>query len=314
MTAHQRVVYFNGRFVSEAEARLSIYDSALTLGEMAFEVTRTCGHQPFRLREHLERLFHSMSVMRIDPMLSIDELHDLTLETLRLNLQSEPADVDWNIIHNVSPGPSAAFREAFSHEEIRPTVIISCFPLEVRLAALAPAYDRGLDLVVPPQRSLPGELLDSSIKTRSRLHYQLANLQAHEKSPGATAVLVDSDGYLTEGTSGNVFVVQAGRLLTPCPRNLLPGVTRHVVLELAGRLGIPSGERDLTTADAAAADEIFLTSTSIGLLHGRSWEGRLIHEGRLGPLTARLRAAFHGEVRLDLAAQARLYASRRTAS
>jgi branched-chain amino acid aminotransferase len=305
-----RIVYFNDRFVPESEARVSIYDSALNFGDMAFEVTRTYHQRPFRLREHLERLFHSLSQMRIDPQVDIETLERLTEETLARNVPNEPADVDWNIIHHVSRGPVPGFQAAFTPEQLRPTLIISCFPLVTKLAALANVYETGLDLVVPPQRALPHELLDASIKNRSRWHYQLANLQAQEISPGAAAVLIDPDGFLTEGTSANLFLVRNGKLETPAPRNLLPGITRGVVLELAARLGIPAAETDLTPADALTADEIFLTSTSIGVVHGRSFDGRQIGDGLAGPITRQLRAALDQEVGLDFAGQARSYAAK----
>lgn len=306
-----QVVYFNGQFVPAAEARLSIYDSALVMGDMAYEVTRTCHGTPYRLRDHIERLFHTLRALRIDPGLDAGQFEQVTLETLRLNAATEPSDMDWNIIHNVSRGPAAAFSDAFSADQWRPTVIVSCRPLAAKLAALAPLYERGIDLVVPEQRSLPGDLLDAALKTRSRLHYQLANLQAEASHPGAWAMLVDPDEHLTECTSGNLFLVREGRLLTPHARNLLPGITRGVVVDLAGRLGITAEEADLTVADALSSDEVFVTSTTIGILHVRSCEGRPIGNGGAGPLTLRLRAEFMHDVGLDFVAQARQYSHRR---
>lgn len=304
----RRVVYFNGHFVPEAEARVSIYDSALVVGDMAYEVTRTIGHRPFRLEQHIERLRHSLNAMQIDPGMSDHELSRCTLETLHRNLPTEAGDVEWNIIHNISRGPAGAFRQAFSAEETRPTVSIGCFPLTHRQAALASAYRTGVDLVVPQQRSIPSQLLDSSIKTRSRWHLQLANMQADDKCAGSTAVLIDPDGYMTEGTNGNVFLVHGGRLLTPTTRNLLPGITRGLILDLARRIGIPTAEADINLAEAARADEMFMTSTSIGILHARSFEGESIAGGNLGPITTRLRKALSDEIGLDFAAEAQRYA------
>jgi branched-subunit amino acid aminotransferase/4-amino-4-deoxychorismate lyase len=257
-------------------------------------------------------LLASLSALRIEPGMSMDELDEITHQTLARNLPSEAADMDWNIVHNVSRGPAAGFRDAFSADELRPTVIVSCYPLVGRLGELAPAYDDGIDLVVPRQRAMPGDLWDDAIKTRSRLHFQLANLQASEQRSGAWAVLVDVDGFLTECTSGNVFVVRGGELLTPHTRNLLPGITRRLVVESAAKLGVTCREADLTPADASAAEEAFVTSTSIGILHARTFEGAAVGDGRLGPVTARLRAALAEEVGVDFAAQARAYAARRT--
>jgi branched-chain amino acid aminotransferase len=305
-----RVVYFNGRYVAERDARLSIYDSGLLRGEIAFEVTRTVRHRPLRLDAHIERLYHSLAGLRIDPGMSPAELRSATEETLDRNLALEGTDVDWNIIHNVSRGPSPEFADAFELDEFRPSILISCYPLVAKLAALAVSYTQGLDLIVPPQRSIPHELLDCSLKTRSRVHYQIAKQQAEEIAPNGTAVMIDPAGFLTEGTSGNVFVVRQGRLETPEPRDLLPGVTRHLVLELASNLGLPCRETDITPEQAESAEEMFVTSTTIGILHARSLNGRRIGAGTLGPLTARLRDALHELVGLDLVQQARDYAAK----
>jgi len=306
----RRVIYFNDRFVPEREARVSIYDSGLMMGDMAFEVTRTYRHQPFRLRNHLERLLGSLAALRISLPLAIDELERLTLETLAANLPTEDDDVDWNIIHNVSRGPAGGFSDAFPPEARRPTLIISCYPLLAKMAALAPAYARGVNVVVPAQRALPAELFNSHIKTRSRLHYKLADLQANEAHPGSVAVLVDPDGFLTEATSGNLFVVRHGELQTPRPDNLLLGVTREMVLLLAAEVHIPARETNLTVDVASTAEEMFITSTSIGILHVRTFQGSLVGDGKLGPVTRRLRTAFEAAVGVEFGAQAALYAQK----
>jgi branched-chain amino acid aminotransferase len=305
-----RIVYFNGRFVPEREARVSIYDSALTYGDMAYEVTRTIHGRPYRLDEHLRRLFHTLAAIGIDPGIDATELERITLDTLARNLPAEAADTDWQIIHNVSRGPAGGFHGAFAPEELRPTLLVSCYPLVERLARLAAAYDTGLDLVIPAQRALPGAVVDPTIKTRSRLHFQRANLQAEAAWPGALALLLDPDGHLAEGTSGNAFLVQRGRLLTPRLTHVLPGVTRGLVLELAADLGLPADEADLTLDDARSADEIFMTSTSIGILHARTLDGRPVGDGRIGPVTRQLRQALYHSVGLDFAEQAQAYAAR----
>jgi branched-chain amino acid aminotransferase len=307
----ERIVYFNGSYVPESQARVSIYDSALAMGDMAFEVTRTVHGRPFRLDDHLTRLFHTLEALRIDPGLSKVELRAITEETLARNAPLESAEVDWNIIHNLSRGPVAANFAAFAPHEIRPTVIVSCFPLVEKLGSLAHAYDEGIDAVVPRQRSIPGDLLDDSLKTRSRLHYQLANLQAEEIRRGAWAVLTDPAGNLTEGTSGNVFIVRHDTLFTPRAENLLPGITRQMVLELAAKAKIRVLETEITPLQAAESDEMFMTSTSIGILHVRNFQEKLIGAGGIGPVTAHLRAALEDAIGLDFAVQAARYAELR---
>ncbi|MGC3969258.1 MAG: aminotransferase class IV [Pirellulales bacterium] len=306
----ERVCYFNGRLIPERNARVSIFDSALQVGDMAFEVTRTYHGRPFRLRDHLDRLWASMTALRIDAGLTQAQLEEITQDVLGRNRPTEAGDVDWTILHDVSRGPAAGFRSHFAAEELCPTVIVACYPLAEKIAKLAPAYETGIDLIVPEQRSLPQYLLSAGIKCRSRVHYQLANLQAEAKLPGSTALLLDPDGYLTEGTTGNIFVVREGELLTPTTRNILPGVTRRTVLELATELNLPTRETDITLGDAQRSHEAFVTSTSIGILHARSLNERPIGDGRLGPITVRLREALTQRVGLDFAAQAASYAAR----
>ena len=119
----KRVVYFNGQYVPESEARVSIFDSALMFGDMGFEMTRTFSGTPFKLREHLERLYATLRLLEIDCGLTIGEMERLTMDTLERNVPTEPTDMEWWIMHNVSRGPLDLYRTAFP-EGIRPTVTI----------------------------------------------------------------------------------------------------------------------------------------------------------------------------------------------
>ncbi len=302
-----RVVNFNGAFVPEADAAVPLYDSALQIGDMAFEATRTFHHRPFRLRQHLQRLVGTLERLRIDPRLSVDELEQVTLETLQKNLPTEDPDVDWLIFHNISRGPTGVFASVYPPERQRPTVIVGCFPIVQRLTSVAEKYSIGLDLVVPRQPAIPPNLLPTHIKTRGRLHYKLADLEVQEEHPGKQAVLIDPSGQITEGTNNNIFLVKDGLLRTPPHEVVLSGVTRSVILELAKRLHIPTEETRLEISDALGADEVFVTSTSIGLLHARSFNGQTIGQGLLGPVSRQLRVELDREVGLSFEKQAQDY-------
>ena len=303
----KRVTYFNGEHVPEHEARVSIYDSALMFGDMAFEVTRTFAHQPFRLRQHLERLYASLRMLEINCGLSIDQMEQATLETLEKNIPTEEDGMDWIILHDISRGPLDFYRTAFAHGPC-PTVIISCWPIITHMGSFAPSYDSGINMVVPSQRALPARMVDAKCKTRSRLHYQIANLQAARMGHAAWPVLIDDDGYLTEGTGANVFLVQNGSLLTPEPRNILRGVSRGTAIELAHKLNIPVMEMNLDRYEALAADEIFATSTSYCLVHAATFEDQVVGDGKVGPVARKIREAWKDLVKLDFMAQATAYA------
>ena len=305
-----RIVYFNGEYLPEAAVGVPLYDSALQIGDMCFEVTRTFRGEPFRLRQHLERLAGSLAALKIDVGQGLAELESITLEALRRNQLTEPTEVDWQIIHNVSRGPTGILAEVYPPVRRRPTVIISCFPITHKLASVAEKYTKGVDLVVPRQRAIPPELLPTHIKTRGRLHYKLADLEIEAEHPGCQAVLLDASGQITEGTNNNVFLVRDGTVLTPPAEVVLSGVTRGVVLELAAKEGIAVEEGRLEPEDALAADEIFVTSTSVGILHARTFNGQLIRQGTIGPVATRLRGALDRYVGLSFAEQAAACAAR----
>lgn len=303
-----RVVYFNGQFVPESQARVSIFDSALMFGDMAFEMTRTYRHKTFRLRDHIHRLYAALKLMEIDCGLSMDEMEEVTEETVRRNTPTEAGDVDWQIMHDVSRGPLPLYRVAFT-EEIRPTVSINCWPLMTHTGRFARNYETGVNLVVPSQQAIPAHLLDPKAKTRSRLHYQLANLQGGRLG-NAWPVMLDPDGFLAEGTGWNIFLVRDGVIYTPEPRNILLGVSRRVTIELANKLGIKVCETNMGRWDALRADEMFCTATTFSIVHACSFEGQPIGDGQPGPVFERLINAWKEFVGLDFVAQAQEYATR----
>ena len=302
------LVYMSGSFVPLSAANISIFDSALMYGDMVFEVTRTFRQQPFRLRHHLERLYGSMRYAEIDCGLTLAELEAATYRTIEVN-QAQLADgFDFQITHNVSPGVFGYYRSAFPD---RPgsTVTINCWPLKARLADYAPQYESGVRAVIPSQRAVPSQYIDPKAKNRSRLYYRRADHQAHRTDPEAWAVLLDGNGYLAEGTGSNVFLVHNETLYSPEGRNILRGVTRGFVLELAQTLGIPVHERNLEPYDLLNADEAFFTSTPFGIMPMTSCEGQPVGNGTPGPVTRRLLAGFGEHVGIDLVAQARAAAA-----
>ena len=303
-----RVVYFNGQFVPESEARVSIFDSALMFGDMAFEMTRTYNRQPFRLKDHLQRLYASLRLLEIDPGMHLARMQAITLETLQRNVASEPDDVDWQIMHDISRGPLAPYRSLFAGQ-LGPTISINCWPLITHMGHFAPTYASGVDLVIAAQQALPAHLVDPKAKTRSRVHYQMAQLQGArmgQKWP----ILADPDGDLAEGPGWNIFLVKDGLLYTPQGRNVLLGVSRAVTIELARRLGLTCHEANLGRYEALQADELFCTATTFSLVHATSFEGQQVGDGKPGPIFRRLLEAWKAKVQVDFVAQARTYAQR----
>ena len=286
----QRIVYINGELLSESEAKLSIYDTAIATGELIVEVTRTYNRIPFRLEEHLKRLFEGLAEFHIELEVSLEKMIKLTNETLQANLETEDNSTEWQIIHYISRGLTLEFG-LFDNSEIRPTLIINCFPLKKRLAIIAHKYVTGVDLVVPAQRVIPAKILCPQIKK------------------GATGIMLDSDGYLAEGTGTSLFLVRGGKIYTSPSHRVLNGITRRLVFELVKKANVQIIEADLTVENAKQSEEIFITSTVISLLHARTFQKKLVGDGNLGSVTSLIRQAFIKEVGLDFAQQAINYAS-----
>ena len=305
----ERVVYLNGDFVPEYEAKVSIFDSALMFGDMVFEMTRSFNKKQFMLREHLERLYRGIKQLRIPLGISPDEMEALVQHTMVANEPAfEPHD-EHRIMINVSRGPLDMYKMVFGGQ-VGPTVVIADFPVKWTVAGLAHLFDDGVHAITPSQRAIPGHLLEAKIKNRSRMHYMMANLQvAQTKDANAWALLLDPDGFVAEGTGANFFIVQDGRLLTPEGRNVLRGIKRGYVLDLARRIGIGAEERNLELYDAIHADEAFFTSTGFCMLPCTKINGLAIGDGRPGPMFERLIEAWSKEVNVDIVTQTKAFAA-----
>lgn len=296
----------NGNFVPEEDAHFSIFDTAVATGEKVVEVTRTFRHKPYKLESHLQRLYEGLDVLQIDPALTLSELTEITNKAIRRNLSTQPETVDWQIMHYISRGPSSHF-EIVPEENLRPTILIHCLPLVNRLGKMAQKYSNGVDLVVVEQRAMPQEILHPQIKSNGRMDHVLGRLQAKQIHPGSTGVLLDKDGFVTEGTGTSLFLAKEGVIQTAPAVRVLTGITRKMIFDIAHELDIPIEEVDLTVRDAENADEIFITSTVICQLHARSFNGAPINNGGIGPITSRVRQAFIEEIGLDYVQQAMQY-------
>ena len=300
-----RVVYFNGEFIPEIEARISIFDCALMFGDMVFEVTRTFNLKPFRLREHLDRLFASMHYAEIECGLTIEEMEAATHTTIERNLPALDG-LDVQIMHDVTRG-ALPFYTGIVKEGTAPIVSINVFPLVRHARSIAEKYENGAHLVITPQQSVPSRYIDPKAKNRSRIYYKLAELQATRMEQGAMPLLTDEHGFITEGSGSNFFVARHGEILTPKPNDILRGVSRRACIELAGKLGIPVMETDIEPYDVREADEAWITSTPFSMIPVTRFNFQAVGDGKPGSIYRRLLTAWGDEVGVDIAGQAREY-------
>ncbi|MDE0810413.1 MAG: aminotransferase class IV [Alphaproteobacteria bacterium] len=299
--ANQRIVYLNGEFIPESEARVPIKDQGFKFGDAVFDTTRTFGHEIFKLRDHLERFERSMRYLKLDGGHSIDDFVAVTEEIVRRNLPLIASDEDYWVTQRVSRGLSEGDREAWP-DWPDATVIVECTPLP--LAARAKSYRDGIEVITPSVRRVAPEMASPRAKTHNYLNLILGDLEVAAQNPDALSVLLDRDGNLAEGKGSNIFLVSEGKLRTPRERFVLPGVSRQVTKELAARMGLEVEETDIDLFDAYNADEAFITSTSFCICPIRSINGRTMAEGRIpGPITKKLISAYVDMVGFDWYAQ-----------
>jgi branched-chain amino acid aminotransferase len=291
----ERVAYFNGEIVPESQARVSIRDAGFLLGDAVFDTTRTFGGRIFKLEEHLDRLFNSLTYMRIDPGMSKEHMAGLTTEVLEANLPLIDESDDYWVSQRITRGER-------SSADPKPTVIVECLPLP--FAQRAKYYVNGLPIMVPSIRRTPPDSVSPRAKLHHYINFVLAELEVKAQAPDSWAVLLDVNGNICEGNGANIFIVKDGVLFTPREQYVLAGISRQTTIELALELGIELRETDIDLFDAYTADEAFVTSTSFCICPISSVNGATISDGGVpGPVTDRLQKAYSGLVGVDIVGQ-----------
>lgn len=303
-----RVVYINGEFVPESQAKISIYDSALMFGDMVFEMTRSFNKRQFHLRSHLERLYAGIKILRIPVKMTIEQMEMACHQTIEANEHLFSKTDEHRLMINVSRGPLSIYAPIFGGK-IEPTVVIADFPLKWTVAGMAKLYDTGINAIIPSQRTIPANLLDPKIKNRSRLHYQMANIEV-SNHPGDNnwALLLDTDGFIAEGTGDNFFIVKNGTVITPEGRNILRGISRKYVVELCNKLEIPWIEKNIEPYDVYGADEAFMTGTPFCILPVSSLNYLRIGNKPMGYITKKLLDKWSEIVGVNIIQQIKDYA------
>ncbi len=300
-----RKVYYNGKFVDEKDACISVYDSALMFGDMVFEMTRSFNKRQFKLEEHIDRLYASAKYLRIklEDVMSKEQMKDAILETIRINEESFAEEDEHRIMIDVTRGLLSIYQDVVgTHQGIN--IIIADFPLRWTVRGMGELFDKGINAVIPSQRAIPASLIDPKVKNRSRIHYLMANMQVSNYEGNRNwALLLDTDNYVAEGTGDNFFIVKDGILLTPEPRNILRGISREYVFEIAAELGIGYRECNLDVYDVVNADEAFMSGTPFCILPVTSIDGQSIGNGGIGPVFRKLIEKWSQNVGLDIIAQ-----------
>lgn len=279
----KQIIYLNGEFVPGEEARISVFDHGFLYGDGVFEGLRAYGGRVFRLDEHLTRLYESAKSIMLDIPENYDEMKAATLETVRRN---NLRDAYLRLV--VSRGTGDLGLDPRKCPKATTVIIASSivlYPQEL--------YEKGLSIItVATRRNVP-DALDPKIKSLNYLNNVLVKIEAN-RAGVMEAVMLNAQGYVSEGTADNIFIVRRGRVLTPPAYvGALEGITRQVVMELSEQCGRPVFELPFTRHDLYVAEECFLTGTAAEVIPVIEVDGRTIGKGAPGPLTLDLMKRFH---------------------
>lgn len=271
------LIYINGQFYPESEAQISVYDRGLQFGDGLYEVARVYSGQVFGLQEHLERMISGAKAIHIPLKWSIDDLRNIVLEVVQQN-SIEDGLIYWQLTRGT------ALRTHAFPPSAQPNLI--AYPL-----AFTPhpeLAEKGINAVVEPDQ----RWLMCNVKSTNLLGNVLAKEAAKQK--GAQEALLERTGYgVIEGSSSNLYIVRDGTIRTaPLSNLILPGITRHFVLQIAEKLDIPVRKEYFDRTQLYNAHEVFISSTSLEVMPVVQIDDRTIGSGKPGPITRKLQAGF----------------------
>lgn len=282
-------IYLDGKFVDQADAKVSVFDHGLLYGDGIFEGIRLYQRNIFRLDAHLERLEYSAKALLLKLPLTRPEIAAATCETCRQNNL-----IDGYIRLVVTRGVGDLGLSPW----LCPTPSIFII---ADVIALYPAehYTTGLSIVTVPTRRTNPAALSPAVKSLNYLNNILAKIEARQAG-ALEAILLNDQGYVAECTGDNIFIVHKGEILTPAAsQGALKGITRDTIFDIAKEIGVPIREADLTRYDVWCADECFLTGTGAEVIPVVKLDGREIGAGKPGATTQKVLAAFRRRVLVE---------------
>src|ERR1700687_518810 len=266
-------IYVDGEWCARETAKVSVFDHGLLYGDGVFEGIRVYNRRIFRLEAHLDRLYASAQGLALPIPRAREAMAAAVRETVSRNRQE-----DGYIRLVVTRGAGDLGMDPRTRTQ--PSVIMIVTDIRVYPREL---YASGIKVITSATRQVSHEAVDPRIKSLNYLKNILAKIDA-QRAGAHEAIMLNSAGYIAECTADNLFVVRGGHLLTPSPQD--------------GALeGITPGEARLTRFDVYTADECFVSGTGAELMPVSEADGRLIADGKPGPVTRRLTEAFHALVR-----------------
>jgi branched-chain amino acid aminotransferase len=280
-------VYINGKLFEKSEAKVSVFDHGLLYGDGVFEGIRAYSGRVFRLQQHVDRLYESAKGIHLQIPISREAMADAIRQTLASN---KLTDAYIRVVITRGAGSLGLDpRKTTDPQVIIITDHIALYPAEL--------YDHGLKIITAATTRNHPNAVNPRIKSLNYLNNILGKIEATQAGC-LEALMLNHKGELAECTGDNVFVVQHGQIHTPsADSGILEGITRAAVIELAREAGYNVIERTMDRLDVFKAEECFLTGTAAELIPVVECDGRVIGNGRPGPITRELRERFHALVR-----------------
>ena len=276
-------IFIDGKFYSERDAKISVFDHGLLYGDGVFEGIRAYHGRVFKLKEHVERLFYSAKAILLDIPMSPEKISRAVIETCRAN---KLRDAYIRLVVTRGIGTLGLNPRSCKN----PSVVIIAGKIQVYPPEL---YAHGMEIVtVPTVRNLHSAV-NPAVKSLNYLNNILAKIEANNAGV-EEAVMLNAEGFVAECTADNLFIVKNGELFTPpLSAGALYGITRQTVIELARQGGLRVSEPNLTRYDLFNADECFLTGTGAEIMPVIEIDKRVIGTGKPGAITRKLVADYH---------------------
>jgi branched-chain amino acid aminotransferase len=282
-------IYVDGKFYDKEEAKVSVFDHGLLYGDGVFEGIRAYDGLIFKCKEHIDRLYQSAHAIMLDIPMKKEEMTDAVKKTLRENGMK---DAYIRLVVTRGIGDLGLDPRKCT----KPTVFIITDKIKLYPQEF---YEKGLEIVtISTQRNIH-ESVNPQIKSLNYLNNILAKVEAINAGV-EEAVMLNSEGYVSECTGDNIFIVKDGVLMTPpIHSGVLRGVTRGAVIDIAHLKEIPIHEEVLTRYDLFNADEMFLTGTAAEIIPVVKLDRRKIGDGKPGKMTNKLITEFHKLTKVD---------------
>jgi len=277
------IAYVEGRFMPVEEARMPILDLGFLRGDAVYDTISVWKGNFFRLDDHLARFQASCGSMRLLLPMPVEELKRILAECVARAGVEQAGYVQMILTRGKFVSPANRDLRLCSHN-------FMCYSLPYVWIASPERQEQGLHLAIVENRRTPTEAMDPTVKNFNSMDMQRGLLQAYDHEADY-ALLLTPDGYLSEGPGYNLFFVK-DRVLHSPKRNVLEGITRRSVADLAAELGLECRFADLEPAQLRGADEAFLTSTAGGIMPVTVVDGRTLGNGAPGILTGQIRTRY----------------------